>query len=250
MVAEKYEGKVFITQQHGELVVLDYEKYSKVRVKFLKTGYETVTTMGCVKRGLVKDKLSPLKVTGGFLGEVSTKNKCGDSLEEYIKWVNMMHRCYGGKNFEYCPTYKDCKVSDNFKDFTYFKQWCNKQIGFGNEGWHLDKDILVKGNRVYSEDTCCFVPKEINLLFGKSTKCRGDCPIGVHFNKREGVFEAYTTCYKKRKHLGKFKTSEEAFQVYKQAKESYIKEVANKWKDQIDHRVYEALLAWTVDITD
>ena len=250
MVAEKYEGKVFMTQHHGELIVLEYEKYSKVLVKFLKTSYETVTTMGCVKKGLVKDKLLPLKVTGGFLGNVGKKDKCSDSSKEYVKWVNMMYRCYGGENTSYYPAYKDCTVSDNFKDFTYFKEWCSKQIGFSEKGWHLDKDILVKGNKLYSEDTCCFVPKEINLLFGKSAKYRGDCPIGVHFNKRKKLYESYITCYKQRIYLGKFKDAEEAFLAYKEAKETYIKEVANKWKDQIDPRVYEALMKYQVEITD
>lgn len=45
-------------------------------------------------------------------------------------------------------------------------------------------------------------------------------------------------------------TPEEAFAVYKREKEKYIKEVANKWKDQIDPRVYESLMNWTIEITD
>ena len=48
--------------------------------------------------------------------------------------------------------------------------------------------------------------------------------------------------------LGRFDTPEEAFQAYKQVKESYIKEVAEKWKGDIDPRVYEALMNWTVEI--
>ena len=86
MVAEKYEGKVFSTKNHGELVVLEYDKYSKVLIKFLKTGYETVTTMGSIKNGLVKDKLIPLKVTGGFLGLVEVKDSDGRYLTEYRDW--------------------------------------------------------------------------------------------------------------------------------------------------------------------
>ena len=52
------------------------------------------------------------------------------------------------------------------------------------EGWQLDKDILIKGNKIYSPDTCCFVPSEINNLFVGCNKSRGSLPIGVTFNKR------------------------------------------------------------------
>lgn len=72
------------------------------------------------------------------------------------------------------PTYKDCEVSENFKSYEYFYEWCNKQIGFGNEYWQLDKDLLIKGNKVYSENTCHFIPKEINLVLTKSDKKRGE----------------------------------------------------------------------------
>ena len=45
-------------------------------------------------------------------------------------------------------------------------------------------------------------------------------------------------------------TPEEAFLAYKKDKEAYIKDVANKWKDKIDPRAYEALMNYEVEITD
>ena len=50
--------------------------------------------------------------------------------------------------------------------------------------------------------------------------------------------------------LGYFKTELEAYNAYKVAKESFIKEQANEWKDKIDNRAYEALINYTVEITD
>ena len=125
-----------------------------------------------------------------------------------------------------------------------------KQIGFGNEGWHLDKDILVKGNKVYSPETCCFVPVELNSLLVNSRATRGEFPVGVYYDVSRSKFQSYIRMHGKRKHLGRFVTPEEAFYAYKQAKEAYIKEVAELYKDQIDIRVYEALMKYEVDIND
>ena len=54
----------------------------------------------------------------------------------------------------------------------------------------------------------------------------------------------------KPKYLGSFTTEIEAFNAYKQTKENYIKELANKWKGKVDERAYEALMNYTVDIDD
>ena len=66
--------------------------------------------------------------------------------------------------------------------------------------YHLDKDILVKGNKVYSPETCCFVPQEINSLLVTSVRSRGDQPIGVSYNKLTQKYEAYYNERRKRKY--------------------------------------------------
>ena len=96
----------------------------------------------------------------------------------------MLCRCYSDAIKKRCPTYIDCEVSDNFKRYEYFYEWCHKQIGFSNKDWHLDKDLLTKGNKVYSEEYCVFLPKEINLMLIKSTASRGEYLIGVYWDKK------------------------------------------------------------------
>ena len=109
---------------------------------------------------------------------------------------------------------------------------------------NLDKDILIKGNKIYSPETCIFVPKNINLLFVKSDAKRGDYPIGVNYNKRSGKFVARCGEYGKRVNLGTFRTPEEAFNAYKNAKMDRICELANFYysKNAIKKEVYDNLI--------
>ena len=132
--------------------------------------------------------------------------------------------------------------------FSNFKKWYDQ---FNYENYHLDKDILVKGNKHYSPDTCCLVPQEINTLLTKRQGCRGRQPIGVCYIKRSGKYSA--TIHKMRNvHLGFFDTPEEAFQAYKSAKEQYVKEIATQYfqEGKITQRVYQALMEYQVEITD
>ena len=246
----KITGKIFSTKDYGDLIVLSYEDNRKVKVKFLNTGYETYTQHNKAVKGTVKDHLAPCVFGVGITEGLSTKDADGKTSLDYNLWCGMLERCYSEKYQLLKPTYKGCTVSDNFTRFSYFREWCNKQVGFGVKGFRLDKDILVKGNKVYSETTCCFVPYEINSLLSCCGKRRGKYPIGVSFEPRKGLFQATVSFYGRNKRIGYYNTTEEAFQAYKQAKEGYIKEVANKWKDQIDPRAYEALMNWTVEITD
>ena len=238
------EGKVFNTNNSGTCVVMDYQNYDNVLVRFIETGYTTLTSKDNLVRGKVKDYLSPSIYGQGVIGE---NFKLDESKSQCFQlWKNMLKRCYSKASIQDSPTYKECYVSDNFKYFTYFKDWCSNQIGFNVEGFELDKDILIKGNKLYSEDTCCFVPKEINLLLVKHDKGRGSFALGVDYHKTRKQFRARCG----NKHLGWFSTEQDAFQAYKEAKEDYIKSLANKWKDQIDPRVYDALLRYEVEITD
>ncbi len=238
------EGLVFNTNNSGVCVVVNYTNYDDVTVKFVETGYETKTRMDNLKLGKVKDYLHPSIYGKGILGEGFKQSE--SQSYSFQLWKNMLKRCYSEVSFKKSPSYEQCLTSETFNDYQQFKTWCNSQLGFGNTGWELDKDILVKGNKIYSEDTCCFVPKEINLLLVKHDKGRGDYLLGVDYHKNRKQFRARCSD----KHLGWFNTELEAFRAYKQAKEAYIKEVANKWKGQIDPRVYEALMNYQVEITD
>ena len=250
----KMDGKKFNSNNYGCFVITKYVNASEVHIEFCDTGYQTVVLMGNILKGEVRDKLVPSVHGVGILGDEITRIN-GKSVKDYRVWKTMLYRCYVEEYQQKNTTYVGCTVSENFKYFPYFKEWCNKQIGFKSlddrgKSFALDKDILVKGNKQYNENTCCFVPQEINLLLVKGNSVRGKHPIGVSFNKRDCNFRAMLGRNGKLLHLGYFDTEKEAFLVYKAAKEAYIKEVANKWKGQIDPRVYEALMCYEVEIED
>ena len=248
-------GKVCKSKSSGDFKIVKYNDARNVEIQFLKTGFETTVRLGHIRKGEVKDKYSTSVFGVGVLGTKYPSKISGRNTKEYVLWQSMLQRCYSDAYKKKYQTYEGCEVSDNFKSFEYFYEWCNEQIGFNNDGngnpFHLDKDLLIKGNKVYSESTCVFLPQEINSLLVKCTASRGKHLIGVSWNNASKAFVAQVNKNKgKRENLGYFKTETEAFNAYKVAKESFIKEQANKWKGQIDDRAYNALMNYTVEITD
>ena len=191
----------------------------------------------------------------GFKGTDYPSCSNSKPLKVYQMWRGLLERCTE-KCWTNHPTYNGVTCSDNFKHYTFFYEWCQKQVGFGNtdengRGWQLDKDLLVKDNKLYSEDTCVFVPQRINNLVTKCDSSRGEWPVGVYRDGAKGRF--VSKCSNgtgKQTYLGRFKTAQEAFQAYKTYKEALIKQVANEYKEQLDYRVYEALMNYEVNEND
>ena len=244
-------GKICKSKSSGDFKVLKYNDYENVEIQFVKTEFETSANLQHIRNGKVKDPYSQSVFGVGALGTKYPPSINGVKTKEYALWKHMLERCYSDNFKKRRPTYEGCEASDNFKSYEYFYEWCNKQIGFDNEDWQLDKDLLVKGNKVYSENTCVFIPREINQILVKSTASRGEHLIGVRWHKRDKTFIAQVSKNKgKQECLGYFKTEIEAFNAYKEAKESFVKEQAEKWKSEIDPRAYDALMSYKVEITD
>ena len=244
-------GKICKSKSSGDFKILKYNGATDVEIQFLNTGFEMFARLGDIRNGEIKDPYLPSVFDVGIVGAKYPSTINGRNTKEYMLWADMLRRCYSETFQKKRPTYKDCEASENFKSYEYFYEWCHSKIGFGNEGWHLDKDLLIKGNKVYSEDSCIFIPSEINSLLIKRTSLRGKCLIGVYWDKTAKAFRAMVSKNKgKREHLGLFNTEIEAFNAYKQAKESFVKEQAEKWKGKIDERAYLALINYEVHIDD
>lgn len=174
----------------------------------------------------------------------------GKHLPQYEMWRGMIRRCYSLKERDKFPAYLDCEVSENFKSYSYFYDWYSVNVVDKSIKYELDKDLLVKGNRIYSESLCLLIPSRINSLIMLKKCQRGDCLIGVSYNKARSRFQSQISIDGKNKTIGYFKSEVEAYMAYKQAKEAYVKDMANKWRESISCKAYNALMNYTVEITD
>lgn len=179
----------------------------------------------------------------------------GKAIHSYTVWKHMLGRCYSTKYKKVKPTYDGCKVEPYLLSFTNFHNLVKNLKGFGEvdekgRTFVLDKDLLVKGNKTYGVDTICFIPQELNLFLTTCGRSRGDLPVGVSWSKSDKRYKSQITLFGKVTHLGNYKSVEEAFNAYKVEKEAQAKVLAQKWKDRIDHRVYDALINYTVSVGD
>lgn len=176
-----------------------------------------------------------------------TIRKDSELVPSYSLWYSMISRCYSPKSHQKTSTYRDCYVCDEWLIYSNFEKWYNENH---IEGGHLDKDILVKGNKCYSPETCSFVPREINNLIENVRNKRGKTPMGVF--ERCGKFLSYVRVNNKRIYLGTYDTKEQAFFRMKEENEKFIKEMAKKYYNlgKISLRTYNALMKYEIDITD
>lgn len=172
-----------------------------------------------------------------------------NSTKTYKIWISMLDRCYSEKTQLKHKSYVGCTVCQEWLDFQNFARFY--ELTYKEAGWQLDKDILGKGLSLYSPQTCCFVPPEINKLFVQRKLHRGNTPIGVHYEKSRNRFKASMhDGTGKTKFLGRFHTATEAFYAYKEAKEQLIKIIAEKYRGRISDSLYNTLINYKINISD
>ena len=241
-----------INNNGEEMRIIRYGNVHDIDVQFDDGVILEHREYGAFLKGQIKNPMTPTYYGIGFIGvgKFKTCDENGKNTKCYDTWLNMLARCYDPKLQEKYPTYKNCRVCEEWWNFQVFAEWYYSHFyEIENERMALDKDILKKGNKVYSADTCVYVPQSINSLFIKRDNERGNLPIGVRKNRNK--FQARLCKGNgKRIQLGTYTTPEEAFLVYKEHKEQFIKEVAEKYKGQIPHEAYEALMNYEVEIDD
>lgn len=250
-------GEETLNNFGSKMIIKKYRKATDIDVYFPEYNWAFKHgTYQSFKKGLIKCPYEPRVYNVGYIGEGKYKvSENGKNTDKYGIWHSMLRRCYDPKYQENKPTYKGCKVEDYLLNFQHMAEWINENYyEVPGEVMCLDKDILCKGNKVYSRETCIFVPERINLLFVKRGNDRGKEPIGVSDLPSGNYRVDCNNGYGKSVYLGVYSTEEEAFNIYKEYKEKVIKEVIDLYEGKIPEphysRLREAMYNYEVDIDD
>lgn len=230
-------GYIFVTNEGYSVIVVSIKNNLNITVKFNdRYCHVTIVTLGNLNNGKVKNPYHPSVCKTGFMGVGTYRAKVsGKPTLEYIVWSGMLYRCYGDLTAKKYPTYADVKVCEEWYNFQNFAHWyCN--TGYYNMSYELDKDLLFPGNRVYSPNTCCMVPQEINNVVSGNNPRKTNLPTGVYQNGNGFQVKIAN------QHVGFFGTQDIAAQHYVETKQLATLELANKWKDYISNAVYLALI--------
>ncbi len=242
------------SKRFGIMKILEYNNCNDIKIQFIKTGAIVNTTYRKFKNDNIKDPLCKNVVGIGCfgIGKYKSTNK-GKITKEYGIWNHMLDRSIVDLNNSNArnKSYADVIICESWLNFQNFANWFEKNYyEIPNTIMHLDKDILIKNNKIYGPEFCEFVPANINYLFTKSNAIRGKCSIGTYFNKTTNKYVARIRIDSKTMNIGTFNTQIEAFNAYKKIKEENIKQMADKYKIYLPTRIYKALYNYNVEITD
>ena len=234
-------GKIVSYRNARDIDILIDGKYKRCGIQY-----------GNFIRGRFGSSEQP-KICGvGYIGVGSYKSKDGNGkhTDAYRKWHDMIERCYNPNSLKKRPTYEGVYVCDEWLNYQNFAKWYYENIVPINEEMHLDKDILSNEQKIYSPESCCLIPKSINLLFKRTPKTKDtskSLPVGVQKQKR-CINKYKASLYKNGKTIVKsgFDSPEAAFIWYKSEKEKHIREVAMVYKDVLPRRVYDALTNYDI----
>lgn len=236
-------GDVVTSTKGHTAVVVEYVNNKNVTIEY-PSGHREVHQGINLTKGRFKDRALPSTHTFGTLGYDPLDVKD----QSYVTWSNMLRRVYFPKAGAEEFAYNGCSVSDGWLYYPNFKKWFEGQVF--EKGYHLDKDLLKKGNTIYHPDFCLFLPQQINKFLGNRSRSRGQWPVGVSYDKSTEKWDAKLSVDSRSVYLGLFSSPEKAFAAYKIAKESESKRLAVFWQSRIDPRAFDALNRFEVQIDD
>tara|TARA_R100000951_G_scaffold62227_1_gene52237 strand:+ start:15264 stop:16034 length:771 start_codon:yes stop_codon:yes gene_type:complete len=174
-------GAIFETNNFGNVEVIEYKSCAEVLIRFINTGYVYSVECGNLRIGRARDVMSPSVFGVGFAGGTrfsKTKGLRGLERKCYNTWQSMLERCYDKKCQEKNPTYKGCSVVDEWHNFQNFSEWFYDNYPMDGILYHLDKDIKINGNKVYSPIACSFVTQADNNIKAKAKNYKLIDPSG------------------------------------------------------------------------
>ena len=254
-------NSIYTLANKRKIKIIKYINAKNILIEFCdKTKYRKITTAQCISSLTIKNPYIPQIFNKGYIGSMYDITKHFCKMREYKIWVAMLRRCYDKKYHKRKPTYKNCTVCKEWHNFSNFYNWIIKQENYSkliSAKLQLDKDILVKGNKIYSPRTCCLVPSYINSILTKRQNDRGDCLIKKkknirRYNNKKHITYMMRVQIDKKQYEQNFKTEIEAFRRYKELKEKEIKKVAEGEykKGNITKKCYAKLLKYKIVKSD
>ena len=222
------------------MTIVSYTNANNIDVMFEDGNIKRNVKYCHFKYNNIKNNYKPLVFGVGYFGE--GKYSAKEHRKIYQTWLSMMQRCYSEELKKIRPTYIGCTVTNEWHNFQVFAKWFNENY---IDGFHLDKDLTILGNKMYSPDTCRFIPFEINSLLTDSGFSRGKLPIGVSLHKT-GKYQSSISNNNKKVYLGLFDNIEEAYEVYKKAKKKYIETQAKRFRAKIGDVIYNNLINYKI----
>lgn len=166
-------------------------------------------------------------------------------------WRQMKHRANAWTYDDRFKSYYGCSYSEEWEEYNNFRDWyLSHMYNTYGEGLCLDKDLLIKGNRVYSPSTCCLIPHRINTSISTRRKGKNGLPPGVTRNPYNYNQYLVSVSFDGISIRGKFDNKEDAFKFYKDQKEKNIKALAKYYIDILPEYIYDALLRYSISIDD
>lgn len=250
-------GEIKYNKQNCPMKIVEYNNATDIIVEFqdifkgrVHTTYRNFINLE------IKNPYYPSVFGVGITGNKYPTKINGKHVAEYIAWHNVISRSYNKKDKTKNPTYQNVTCCEEWLSYENFYEWLHSQENFdkwlNGKRWAIDKDIVNKGNKIYSPKNCCLVPQNVNCLFTKRDNYRGDLPIGIFKNGIEFRVHCSNPFTCKYEDLGTYQTIEEAFFVYKKRKEEIIKQVAEIEYNNgnITKKCYDAMMSYEVEITD
>jgi len=225
------------------MVIVDYKNTRNTVIEFQdKYKYRTKITYDRFIKGEISNPYDKTMYGIGYLGVGSYKSsKNHQSSKVYTTWHSMFARCYNKKYHINRPTYTNCEVCNEWHNYQNFGKWYEENYyEVQNEQMCLDKDILVNGNKLYSPNTCVFVPKRINSFFNINTLSKSESK-GVGYLKKRNKYIVQCKNFIGENKYKYFDSYEDAIREYRESKNNTIDDIATYYENKIPQAIIERI---------
>lgn len=247
---ENYIGKIFTSKNYGDFKIIgiyNIQNNTKRYIcEFIKDGFQTIAYRSNILKGTVKNNYTPYIFNVGYLGDIGI-NEYIYNNEYWWIWHDMLKRCYDKNHHKKYKTYTDCVVAERWLNFSNFNNDVSLILGYkemkiySHIKFEIDKDILLHKNKKYSLETCCFVPKDINIFFCNIKESNKSGYEGVTYHKVSEKYQASIGFLGNREYLGIYTNPEIAYEVYHKAKYNSLKSLVENQYSFLDDKIKNAM---------